>query len=291
MMGTALAESLRLGGHTVARLVRAGGAMGAGDVRWDPASGEIDATAMEEADAVVNLSGASIGEGRWTPARKKILRSSRVDATRVLVDGLAKLRARPRALVCASAVGYYGDRGEEILTEASAPGNDFLAQLARDWESEALRAEALGMRTVRLRFGVVLAARGGALPQMMLPFRFGAGGRLGTGQQWMSWVALEDAVGILRFALENETLGGAVNAVAPGAVRNAEFTRILARVMHRPAIFPAPAFALRLAIGEMADALLLGSTRVAPQKLSTAGFFFRYGEVEAALRATLDRPN
>ena len=289
LIGTALCDSLAADGHTVARLRRPGGAAQAADVRWDPANGQIDAAAMEGVDAVVNLSGASIGEGRWTEARKKILRSSRVDATRLLVEALARLGQRPRVFISSSASGFYGHRGDELLTESSAPGDDFIARLARDWEAEAARAQALGIRTTFARFGVVLAPQGGALRRMMPPFRLGLGGRLGSGKQWMPWIALEDAIAALRFALVTETLSGPINFVAPGSVANAEFTRVLARVLHRPAIFPAPAFALRLALGEMAEALLLASQHVIPEKLSRSGFTFRYGELEAALRAVLER--
>jgi uncharacterized protein len=289
LVGSALAKALRAEGHGVASLVRPGGTLGAGDLRWDPASGTIEAEAMEGADAVIHLAGASIASGRWNAARKELLRSSRVDSTRLLVNSMARMRRKPRVFLCASAIGIYGNRGYEILTEASAPGTDFLSGVACEWEAEASRAAASGIRTVLLRFGVVLAAQGGALPRMAVPFRWGAGGRLGSGQQWISWVALEDAVGAAQAALADERLSGPVNVVAPGAVRNEEFTRVLARVLHRPAIFPAPAFALRLALGEMADALLLISQRVEPQRLRAAGYAFRHAELEPALRAILKR--
>jgi uncharacterized protein len=287
LVGTALTESLRSEGHTVAQLVRPGGAASAGDIRWDPVNGSINANAMEATDAVVNLNGASIGGGRWTPARKKVLRTSRVDSTRVLVDSLVRLKQKPRVLVSASAIGYYGSRGDEILTESSAAGDDLLAKLCRDWEAEALRAQSSGIRTVLARFGVILSAKGGALRQMLTPFKLGVGGRLGTGKQWMSWVALDDAVGILRGALSNEQASGPVNVVAPNPVQNSEFTRVLASVLHRPAIFPAPAFALRLALGEMADALLLSSQRVQSERPPAATYAFRYENLEPALHAIL----
>jgi uncharacterized protein (TIGR01777 family) len=287
LVGTALTESLRSEGHTVAHLVRPGGAASEGDIRWDPASGFVNANAMEAADAVVNLNGASIGGGRWTPARKKILRTSRVDSTRFLVESLARLKQKPRVFVSASAIGYYGNRGDEILTESSAPGNEFLAELCRDWEAEALRAQSSGISTVVTRFGVILSAKGGALKQMLTPFKLGLGGRLGSGQQWMSWIALDDVIGILRSALSNEQAGGPVNVVAPNPVQNFEFTRVLASVLHRPAIFPAPAFALRLAIGEMADALLLSSQRVHSERPPATAYAFRYENLEPALYAIL----
>jgi uncharacterized protein (TIGR01777 family) len=203
------------------------------------------------------------------------------------VNALAKMNARPRVLVSASAIGIYGDRGDELLTEESKTGTDFLSGLAKEWEVEALKAEALGIRVVLARFGIILSREGGALPKMMLPFKFGAGGKLGSGKQWMSWVTMEDVVGILKHAVENSAVRGAVNVVAPGAVRNAEFTKVLAGTMHRPALFPAPAFALRLALGEMADALLLSSQRVAPQKLQQLSYSFLHRELQAALKAVL----
>lgn len=289
LVGNALAKALRAEGHSVASLVRPGGLAKEGDTRWDPASGSVDADAMEGTDAVIHLGGASIAGGRWNAARKELLRSSRVDSTRVLVNALVRMRRKPRVFLCASAIGIYGNRGDEILTESSAPGTDFLSGVARDWESEAQKAAASGIRTVLLRFGVVLAAEGGALPRMALPIRWGVGGRLGSGKQWISWVSLEDAVGAAQAALLDERLSGPLNVVAPGAVRNEKFTRVLARVLHRPAIFPAPAFALRLALGEMADALLLISQRVEPHQLRAAGYAFCHAELEPALRAILRR--
>jgi uncharacterized protein len=287
LVGTALGQALRENGHEVGQLVRPGGTPRTGDVRWDPASGSLDVAAMEGADAVVCLSGAGIGDGRWTPERKKVLRSSRVDVTRLLVESLGKMKRKPRVFVGASAIGYYGDRGDEILTESSTTGNDFLAQLARDWEAEAMRAESSGIRTVIVRFGVVLSAKGGALPRMLTPFKLGAGGRLGSGKQWMSWVALEDVVGIIRATIANDGIKGPVNLVAPNPVRNSDFTRALAGALHRPAIFPAPAFALRLALGEMADGLLLSSQRVRPERMMAAGYGHRMTDLEAALRQIL----
>jgi uncharacterized protein (TIGR01777 family) len=287
LVGTAVADALRKDGHTVGQMVRTGGTARAGDARWDPASGTADLAAMEGADTVICLSGASVGEGRWTAERKKVLRSSRVDLTRVLVESLGRLKQKPRAFIAASAIGYYGNRGDEILTESSMAGNDFIALLARDWETESMRAESAGIRTVILRFAVILSPKGGALARMLLPFKLGAGGRLGSGKQWMSWAALEDVVEIVRAAIADERLRGPVNVAAPGPVQNVEFTRVLARVLHRPAIFPAPAFALRIALGEMADGLLLASQRVMPEKLRAAGYQFRYENLESALRAIL----
>jgi uncharacterized protein (TIGR01777 family) len=290
LVGTALAGALAREGHTVCRLVRAESAKeksAAGfDVAWSPATGELGGAAVG-ADAVVNLAGASIAGGRWTAKRKELLRASRVDTTRALVGAISKMAARPRVLLSASATGYYGGRRDEILTEESGAGDDFLASVAKEWEAEARKAEALGIRVVLLRFGVILVKHGGALPQMMLPFRFGAGGKLGSGQQWMSWITLEDAIGAIQLALKNENVAGPLNVVAPQPVQNAEFTCVLAKAMHRPAIFPAPAFALRLALGEMADALLLASQRVAPQRLQTLGYSFLHPDLATALASVL----
>ena len=290
LVGTALTSSLRADGHTVSRMVRPGSPAAPGDVSWNPLSALVDVPAMEGFDAVVNLSGASIAGGRWTSKRKQVLRSSRVDSTRVLVDALTHLKQPPRVFVCASAIGFYGDRGDEVLTESSGRGNDFLSILCRAWEGEAARAAASGIRTVIARFGIVLSVDGGALPRMLTPFRFGAGGRLGSGKQWMSWIALEDVVRVLRAAIEDASWNGPVNLVAPEPVRNSDFTRVLASVLHRPAIFPAPALALRLALGEMADALLLSSQRVQPECLKQYGYAFRYENLEAALHAVVAKP-
>lgn len=285
LVGTAATNALRSDGHTVARLVRPGSSAETGDIRWDPADATVDLAAMDGADALINLSGASIGEGRWTVERKSLLRSSRLASTRVLIDALAKLERKPRVLLGASAVGYYGSRGDEVLAETSSNGQGFLAELARDWEAESLRAQPLGLRTVLLRFGVILSTRGGALPKMLTPFKLGAGGRLGSGKQWMPWVALEDVIGAMRVALADERFNGPANVVSPNPVQNANFTRALASALRRPALFPAPAFALRLALGEMADELLLSSQHAKPQKLLDAGFHFRYPDLESALRA------
>jgi uncharacterized protein len=286
LVGTALGSALVREGHTVCRLVRpqsvGSETSGGFAVAWNPLTGELGGAAVG-ADAVVNLAGAPIAGGRWTAERKEILRASRVATTRALVKALAQMNARPRVLISASAIGVYGNRGEELLTEESAPGTEFLSGLARDWETEALTAEALGIRVVVARFGIILAKQGGALPPMMVPFKFGLGGKIGSGQQWMSWVTLQDAVGSVQFAIENASARGAINIVAPQAVRNAEFTKELARAMHRPAMFPAPAFALRMALGEMADALLLSSQRVAPQELEKLGYHFANAELPAAL--------
>jgi uncharacterized protein (TIGR01777 family) len=287
LVGTALVAALALEGHMVCRLVRpgsksAGGRAGTFDVLWDPETGDLGGAAVG-AEAVVNLAGASIADGRWTDARKKLLRTSRVDATRALVTALGKMNAKPDVLVSASAVGFYGNRSDETLTEDSGPGSDFLSDLAKAWETEALRAEEFGTRVVLARFGIILAKEGGALPKIMLPFKFGVGGRIGDGKQWMSWVELEDVVAILRTALIKRELRGAVNVVSPEPVTNAQFVKELASVMHRPALFPVPPFALRLAMGETADALLLSSQRAVPQKLINAGYPFASRNLKGAL--------
>jgi uncharacterized protein (TIGR01777 family) len=299
LLGTALMGALESEGHTIARLVRPDtprrdAARGKQTVRWDPVGGErvraaprgrqdFDADAAEGADALIHLAGASIADGRWSAARKNLLRTSRIEATRHLMGALAGLKQPPRVIVASSAVGYYGDRGNETLTETSAPGNDFLSELCRAWEAENSRLSEFGARVVVLRFGIILAAHGGALPRMALPFKLGAGGRLGSGRQWMSWLTLAEAVGIVRFALANSNLSGPTNAVSPNPVQNAEFTLALAKTLHRPALFPAPAFALRLALGEMADALLLSSQRIKPAKLEQSGYRFAHPELPAAL--------
>jgi uncharacterized protein (TIGR01777 family) len=236
----------------------------------------------------VNLAGASIAGGKWTTQRKMQLRSSRVKTTQSLLTALEKIRVMPNVFLSASAIGFYGDRGDEILTEESAAGRDFLATLASEWEAEAAKASALGMRVVCARFGVILAKNGGALPQMMRPFQFMVGGKMGSGRQWVSWITLEDVVSVLRYALENTAVSGAVNVVSPQPVRNEKLAKELGRAMHRPAIFPAPAFALRMALGpEAADSMLLASERVLPKRLQGFGYEFRHADLRLALEDVL----
>jgi uncharacterized protein len=287
LVGSALAAALRTQGHSAVCLVRHGAQSQSADVLWNPATGEVDAALTEDTDAVVNLAGASIAGGRWSAPRKQLLRSSRVDLTRNLILGLSKLRQPPKAFISASAIGYYGDRNDDPLTEASAPGTGFLANLARDWESAAMSAANHGMRTVRLRFGIILSGHGGALAKMLLLFKMGLGGRLGSGKQWMSWITLEDVVAIILHTLNSNILSGPVNVASPHPVQNDEFTRVLARVLHRPGLLSAPGFALRLALGEMADALLLSSQRVVPQVLESQGYVFRHAQLEPAFDAVL----
>ncbi|HEX5426374.1 MAG TPA: TIGR01777 family oxidoreductase [Candidatus Acidoferrales bacterium] len=287
LVGTAVASALRADGHEVIRFVRPRGTCSPGDVRWDPAAEFVDAEGMEGAEAIVHLAGAGIGDSRWSETRKKTLRESRVNSTRTLVEAVARLRRKPRILLAASAVGYYGDRGDDVLNESSSNGEGFLAALARDWELESLRAQSIGLRVVLLRFGMILSAEGGVLPRMTTPFKLGLGGRLGNGRQWVAWIALEDAIGVIRAALVDDALSGPVNVVSPAPVRNAEFTQALAGALHRPAIFSIPVFALRLAFGEMAMELLLASQRVEPAALIEKRYAFRLPGLEDALRSML----
>jgi uncharacterized protein (TIGR01777 family) len=287
MVGTALQSLLQQAGHEVRPLSRQ---KHEGDsVLWSPAAGTIDQTALEGFDAVVHLAGENIAAGRWTPAQKTRIRDSRVDGTRLLSQALAKLQHKPRVLVSASAIGYYGDRGDEILDENSPPGKGFLADVCREWEAATVPAEQAAIRVVHLRFGVILSPTGGALAQMLTPFRLGLGGRLGSGRQYMSWITLDDAIGVIAHALIAEQLQGAVNAVTPEPVTNLAFTKALGQVLGRPTIFPVPAVAARLLLGEMADALLLSSARVLPRKLEASGYEFRYAALEHALRHLLGK--
>jgi uncharacterized protein len=289
MVGSALTSALRADGAVVNHLVRKKEKTSTGDVTWNPPSATVDVPAMEGYDAVVHLSGANIAHGRWTATRKQILRNSRVDTTRVLVDALARLKQKPSVFICASATGYYGSRGDELLTETSGNGSDFLGLLCRAWEGESSRAASNGIRTVIARFGIILAAHGGALPAMLAPFKLGLGGRLGSGKQWMSWITLEDVVAVIRTAIAEKSWNGPYNVVSPSPIQNAEFTRVLASVLHRPAFFAASAFALRIAMGEMADALLLASQRVRPAKLEAGRYKFLQENLEAALFEILSK--
>jgi uncharacterized protein (TIGR01777 family) len=288
LVGSALVPFLTTGGHRVTRLVR-GIAAGPDETAWDPARGLIDASRLDGVDAVVHLAGENIAAGRWTPARKAEIRRSRVVGTRNLCEVLARLPHPPKVLVSASAIGLYGDRGAEILTEESAAGTGFLAEVCREWEAAAEPAARVGIRVVNLRFGMVLSPTGGALKKMLLPFKLGMGGRIGSGEQFTSWIALDDVIGAIHHVLCEESVRGAVNAVAPDPVTNGEFTRTLARVLRRPTLLPVPAFAARLAFGEMADALLLAGARVMPARLQASGYRFRFPDLESALRHLLGR--
>lgn len=285
LVGSALVPALRAAGHQVNRMVRPGsGTQAPGDVLWDAAGERIDETALAGFDAVVHLAGVNIAAGRWTVSLKEQIRRSRVDGTQILSRALAKLQKPPRVVVQASAVGFYGDRGEEILTEASPRGHGFLPALCVAWEAAMEPAEKRGIRVAFLRFGVILSARGGALAKMLLPFKLGVGGVIGDGSQYMSIITLDDAVGAIQHAIIAEGLNGPVNAVSPGPVTNREFTKALGKTLGRPTVFPMPAFAARLAFGEMADALLLASLRVTPERLQKSGFHFRHADIDTALR-------
>jgi hypothetical protein len=292
-LGSALVERLTADGHSVVPLVRPGSRTHAGPpaIVWDPQGGATDRAALADAriDAVVHLAGENIARGRWTRERKAKIRESRVDGTRHLAELLAELQPRPETLVCASAIGYYGDRGDELLDEQTAPGKGFLPEVCRAWEAAADPARAAGIRVVHLRFGIVLHPAGGALAQMLPPFKLGLGGRLGSGRQFMSWVSRDDVIGVIRHALGNAALTGPVNTVAPGAVTNLEFTHTLARVLGRPAFLPVPAAAIRLLFGEMGEALLLESTRVLPARLRAVGYNFAHPELERGLRELFGR--
>lgn len=293
LVGSALAAFLSTGGHRVDRLVRrattgaAPNDYGGCDVPWNPAGGEVDAAALEGADAVVHLAGENIAGGRWTPDFKQRIRASRVETTALLARTLAGLQRPPRTLLCASATGYYGDRGADAVDEDSPPGSGFLADVCRTWEAAAEPARAAGLRVVHLRLGVVISGRGGALAKMLTPFRWGVGGVVGSGRQVLSWIGLDDLVYAMHQALFDPRLTGAVNAVAPTAVTNREFTRALGRVLRRPTILPLPACAVRLLLGEMGQALLLDGARVQPRRLVEVGFEFVHADIEAALRAEL----
>lgn len=285
LVGSALLPALKAEGHHIVRLVRAAPAS-VDEIAWNPEVNQMDSAALEDFDAVVHLAGENIA-GRWTAAKKARIRESRVANTRLLCEALAKLQRPPRVLVAASAIGFYGSRGDETLTEESAASTGFLPEVVRDWEAAAQPAHARNIRVVQLRFGIILSERGGALAKMLPPFRLGLGGRVGSGRQWWSWISMDDVAGAICFAIASETLSGPVNVVAPNPATNAEFTRVLGRVLHRPTLFPLPAFVARLALGEMADGLLLASTRAEPARLHAAGFQFKQPTLEAALRQAL----
>jgi uncharacterized protein (TIGR01777 family) len=286
LIGTALGPSLTSRGHEVTRLVRGQSPSEGKSARWDPMAGSIDASALAGVDAVVHLAGENIAE-RWTAAKKARIRDSRVKGTQLLCETLTRLPSPPKVLVSASAIGYYGDRGEETLTDDSPPGRGFLPEVCRAWEAAAEPARQQGIRVVHLRLGVVLSAAGGALAKMLPLFRLGLGGVLGSGRQYMSWIALDDVVGAIQHAIVTDALQGPTNAVAPNAVTNQEFTKTLGKVLGRPTAIPLPAFGARLMFGEMADELLLASARVQPTKLLASGYQFRYPELEDALRHVL----
>ena len=288
-IGTALLPSLKASGAQITRLMRrqSAHAVGEASIAWDPVQ-PLAANAVSGFDAVIHLAGESI-VGRWSEAKKRRIRDSRVIGTRNLAQALAQAKGRPRAFVCSSAVGYYGDRGDEVLNESSTPGTGFLADVCREWEEATSAASNAGIRTTQIRTGVVLSPKGGALGKMLTPFKMGVGGRIGDGRQWMSWIDVEDLVGAVHHILKTDSLKGAVNMVGPAAVTNAEFTQTLANVLHRPAVFPMPAFAVKLVFGEMGKTVLLGSQRVEPAQLANSGYKFRIRTLRDSLENVLPR--
>lgn len=283
LVGRALIESLLADGHTVSRLIRETPGKETSDIEWNPERGTIDSAKLIGFDAVVHLAGESIASGRWTSEKKQKIRESRIKGTQLLTKALAESSEPPAVLVSASAIGFYGDRGDELLTEESSSGNDFLAEVCVEWERATSAAEEKEIRVVKTRLGIVLDKKGGALGKMLPPFRMGIGGKIGTGKQWMSWIALDDVVSALEFVIEQESITGAVNFVAPNPVTNASFTSTLGKTLGRPTFLPIPVFGARLAFGEMADSLLLSSQRVAPARLNEMGFHFKYTHLKDAL--------
>ncbi len=290
LVGSALVPALRAQGHDVRRLVRRTPKV-EDEISWDPARGELERERFAGTQVVINLAGENLAAGRWTSARRERILRSRIEATRTLVAAMAAADPKPAVLINASAVGFYGDCGDEALTEASARGQGFLPDVCAAWEGEAARAAEWGARVVYLRFGVILAAKGGALAKMLPVFRLGLGGRLGSGRQWMSWISLADVVAAIGHAARDARAAGAINVVAPGAVTNRDFTQALGHVLRRPVVFPVPAWALRAALGRgMADEALLGSTRASPWRLGELGFTFQHPSIDVALAAVLGRP-
>lgn len=289
LIGSALVPFLSGGGHEVVHLSRSGAKPAGASVQWDPSAGTIDKSGLEGFDAVVHLAGENIASGRWTADKKAKIYASRVDGTKLLVQALTGLTRPPKTLIAASAIGFYGNRHADLVDEDSAPGGGFLANVVREWEAATQPAAARGIRVVNMRFGIVLSAAGGALATMLPPFRLGAGGAIGGGEQFMSWVAIDDVIGAVLHALMTPSLSGAVNTVAPHPVTNQEFTKTLGKVLSRPTFLPLPAFAVKLAFGEMGEELLLSSTRVEPHRLKASGYPFRFPNLEPALRHVLGK--
>jgi uncharacterized protein (TIGR01777 family) len=285
LIGSTFLPRLSQKGHSLSCLVRSRSE--AGGIYWNPMSGMLDAHALEGFDAVIHLAGESIATGRWTAAKKHRILESRVRGTKLLSDALSSVKRPPKVLVSASAIGFYGDRGDEILKETSMAGSGFLPEVCRQWENATSPASQKGIRVVNLRLGIVLSPKGGALAKMLLPFKMGLGGKIGSGKQYMSWIDLEDVLGAIEHILVNDSLRGPINITAPHAVTNAEFTVTLGRALRRPTLFPMPAFAARLAFGEMADALLLSSARVEPAVLNKSGYRYNYPDLESFLRHLL----
>lgn len=287
LIGSALAPSLCADGHEVIRLVRAAPRPGAAEIHWDPATDSLDPSTLEGLDAVVHLAGENVAEGRWTRRKRARIRDSRVRGTSLLARMLAALAAPPKVLASASAVGYYGSRGDELLDEESPPGDGFLSGVCRDWEAATDPAAAAGVRVVHLRTGMVLSTAGGALAKMLPLFRCGLGGCLADGRQYVSWITLDDVAGAIRHVLLTDSLDGPVNLVAPEPVTNRELTRTLGRILRRPTLLPVPAFVLRAALGQMADGLLLSSTRVLPRRLLESGHAFGDPKCDPAVERLL----
>jgi uncharacterized protein len=285
LVGSALGSNLKAEGAEVTPLVRS--AAKHGEIEWHPDRGSIDGPALEGFDAVINLAGDGIANGRWTEEKKRRIIDSRVKGTRLLSETMANLARKPKTFINASAVGFYGSRGNQLLDEESGPGEGFLAGVCRQWESATARAEQADIRVVKLRLGVILTKDGGIMGSMVAPFKLGLGGKVGSGEQVISWVAMDDVVAAISFILQDESLRGPINVVAPQPVTNEEFTKTLGRVLSRPTFMTMPAFAARLAFGEMADEMMLSSTRVAPKVLNDAGFKFQFPELEGAVRAML----
>lgn|SRR5262245_39041188 len=285
LVGSALIPELKARGHEIVQLVRE--APRNGEIFWNPEDGKLDPAALTDFDAVIHLAGEPIAVRRWSEEQKVRIRDSRTLGTSLLAETLAKLPAPPKTFLSSSAIGYYGDRGSEALTEESAPGSGFLPDVCKAWEAATQPAARQGIRVVLLRTGIVLSPAGGALGKMLTPFKMGVAGVLGDGKQYMSWIALDDEIGAILHALDTNPLRGPVNLVAPRAATNAEFTKALGRALKRPAVLPMPAFAVRLVFGEMGDTLLLASTRVEPKRLLTSNYRFRYPDLEAALRHLL----
>jgi uncharacterized protein len=290
LIGSALGSFLTGNHHHVLKLVRRD-QPGPGEIRWDPVSGTLDTQALEGVDAVVHLAGENISSGRWTAEKKRRIRESRIQGTRVLAQSISRLFDPPKVLVSISATGYYGNRGDEVLDEEGDAGKGFLAELCREWETATQQAIMRGIRVVTPRLGMVLSAKGGALDLMLPVFRAGLGGRIGSGRQYMSWIAIDDVIGVINHAIFNESLHGPVNAVSPNPVTNQDFSHTLGRVLERPIRFALPSFAARLAFGEMANEVLLASTRVKPARLTSSGFKFQFPDLEGALRHILEKPS
>ncbi len=285
LVGSALIPSLTADSHQTTPLVRSSPKVN--EIEWCPNHGQIDGARLEGSDAIINLAGENIAEGRWTDEKKRKIRDSRVNGTHLLSEAIAKMETKPRVFLCASATGFYGDRDDEILDETSDSGSGFLANVCREWEQATAPAAKAGARVVNLRFGPILARAGGMLGKMLTPFKLGMGGKVGSGRQYISWVAIDDVVGATKLALGDESIYGPLNVVSPHPVTNEEFTKTLGHVLNRPTALAMPAFAARLAFGEMADQMLLVSQRVAPKKLNEAGYQFEYPELESALRQYL----